>query len=221
DLISVTTEHLAEYARQFNKNVAVLPNFIDTKKWWKLNKKESSQLRIGWSGGISHYEDWYAIKEPLNRLMRKYQFKLISVGAHFGGVIDEENKHLVEIFPWTPFEAHSYRMMCMELDAAIIPLADLPFNNYKSSIKFYEMSGMGVPSVVSAILPYSEDLSNENSSPYKGSEGFEYALEKMITNADYRQSIGNIAFKESREKWDAAKNIHLWINAFENILATN
>lgn len=218
DLVTTTTKHLADYARRFNKNVAVLPNSVNFDKWDKLPFKLNEQLRIGWAGGISHYEDWWTIKEPLNRLLRKHRFKLVSIGTHFPGVIDEDLRDLVEIRPWVPFEAHPYRMMCMNLDIALIPLADLPFNKYKSAIKFIEMSAMGVPSLVSNITPYKEEITDDTAMSYINEQEFEQNLEKLILSAQLREKLGNNALKWARQNYNAAKNAKLWIDAYQSIL---
>lgn len=218
DMVTVTTPRLRDYALQYNKNVVVLPNSINPERWWQLPLTESKQLRVGWSGGVSHYEDWFAIKEPLNKLLRKYKFKLIMVGAHFPGIVDSDLKHLVEVHPWVPFEAHSYRMMCLNLDIAIIPLADLPFNHFKSSVKFYEMSAMGIPSVVSSVPPYSDDLSLDNSSPYGTPSGFEYALESLLTSKEERERIGKNAYDWVQSKYNAQKNAKLWVDAYSTLV---
>src|SRR5690606_23575375 len=115
-LITTTTEKLAEYAREYNKNVAVLPNCINFERWWKPRFLKNKRLRIGWSGGVSHYEDWYSIKEPLNQLMAEFDFDLYMIGADFKGVVDEKYLDRVKIQDWCPFKGHSYRMMCMNLD---------------------------------------------------------------------------------------------------------
>lgn len=215
DLVTVTTNKLAEYARQYNKNVKVLPNCINLDRWWKLPLKTNEQLRVGWSGGVSHYEDWYSIKEPLNKLMREYQFKLIQVGANFEGIIDPDNRHLVEIHDWVPFKGHSYRMMCMALDFAIIPLANLPFNHYKSSIKWYEMSALGIPSVVSNTLPYSEDVRHEKTGLlYKNSKEFYEAMKTLITRATVRHAIGAEARKWVEGNRSAKEWAKLYVEAY-------
>lgn len=216
DLITVTTERLAEYARQFNPNVAVLPNFVDTAKWWKMAKcGEKKQLRVGWSGGMSHYEDWYTIRKPLNALMKKYQFKLVVVGSHFGGMIDDENKHLVEVHPWEAFEAHSYRMMALDIDMAIIPLADMAFNHYKSPIKLVEMAAMGIPSVVAHVSPYAEV---EQGFYYSNEEQFSNQLEVLLASSKIRKETGDMSYRWAHQNWDAAKNAHLWVDAYSAIL---
>jgi glycosyltransferase involved in cell wall biosynthesis len=219
DLVTVTTKKLADYASKYSNNVAVLPNCIDLKRWWKQDLKPNKQLRVGWSGGVSHYEDWWAIKRPLNRLMKEFEFKLVMVGAHFSGLIDKENRHLVEVEDWLPFKGHSYRMMCMDLDVAIIPLADLPFNNYKSSVKWYEMSAMGVPSVVSKITPYKEDFEEGKTAlGYNSPKEFEHALRKLLTKPQTRKKIGFNARKWVERNRDARKCAKMWTDAYKSIL---
>lgn len=220
DLVTVTTERLAEYARQYNDNVAVLPNFVDTTAWWKLPLSNRKTLRVGWSGGVSHYEDWYTIREPLNRLLRKYpDVTLVSVGAHFPGILDEDLRHRVEVHPWVSFQAHSYRMMCLALDIAIIPLADLPFNHYKSPIKFLEMSAMGVASVVANVTPYKEAVISEQTAlTYRNAEAFEHQLERLIKEEKLRKQIANQAYEWVRDTHDAGANAHLWTDAYASLL---
>lgn len=216
DMITVTTEKLAEYARQFNKNVAVLPNAINTDVWWKPNFKDNEQLRVGWSGGISHYEDWFTLKEPLNKLLRKYQFKLVLAGSAFTGLIDKDLHHLVEVLPWVSFEAHSYRMMLLNLDLGIIPLADLPFNHYKSSIKLHELSAMGVPAVVANIEPYNKSGINA-ALYYDNSEGFYDCVEQLILKPELRKKLGMSAMEEL-ELYTAKVVTKQYLEAYRSIL---
>ncbi len=218
-LVTVTTKKLADYAKQYNKNVAVLPNCINFDNWWKLNLVPNQQLRVGWAGGSSHYEDLYSIRKPLNQLMREFQFKFVFVGHGFPGIIDEDNKHLIESHSWVPFKGHSFRTMCMVLDIAIIPLADLEFNHYKSSIKWYEMSAMGVPSVVSNVLPYSEDIKdNKTALGYRTPKEFYEALKMLLVMPDKRFEIGSNAMQWVKQNRDAEKCVNLWIDAYKSVL---
>jgi glycosyltransferase involved in cell wall biosynthesis len=218
-LVTVTTKKLAEYAKQYNKNVAVLPNCINLDRWWKLNLKPNKRKRVIWSGGVSHYEDWYSIKEPLNQLMRELDFDLVMIGADFKGIIDQDNQKRLILEDWVPFKGHSYRMMCMAGDVAIIPLANLPFNHYKSSIKWYEMSAMEVPSVVSNILPYSEDIKNdENALAYKTEKEFYDSLKTLLLDEKMRLKIGKNARKWVEDNKDAKKCVNLWTDAYKSII---
>lgn len=194
DLVTVTTDKLADYVRDYNEQVAVLPNAINFAYWWPLNFKPHKQLRVGWGGGHSHYEDWHSIKAPLNRLLRKMRFKLIVMGTYFRGIIDPDLQELVEEYPWTAVEAHSFRTMAMDLDLAIIPLADLPFNHYKSCIKWYEFSALKIPCVVANIPPYSLEIQNGvTAQGYQTPGEFEKAVFNLLHDAHQRKKMGENA----------------------------
>lgn len=219
DMVTVSTESLAEYARNYNDNVVVLPNMINEERWWKPNFKKHKGVRVGWAGGISHYEDWFSIKEPLNQLMREHQFTLVMVGTNFEGIIDKDNRHLLELHDWVPFKGHSYRMMMMDLDFAIIPLADLPFNRYKSSIKWYEFSAMAVPCVVANLTPYSEDFEDGvTARGYTTAGDFKKAVYDLLQSVHQRSYIGENAQKWVKKHRIAQKNAQLWVDAYANLL---
>lgn len=58
DYVTTTTEHFADKIRQYNKNVIVLPNSVDTtEKQFENKKRDSDRLRFGWIGGIFHIPD--------------------------------------------------------------------------------------------------------------------------------------------------------------------
>lgn len=218
DMITVTTQKLKDYALKYNKVVEILPNRIDLSQWWKLPFKKNRKLRIGWSGGLSHYEDWHSIKEPINKLMRKYNFTLVLFGQAFPGLINDDVKDQLESHPWVHFKAHSYRAMCMNLDIAVIPLADGPFNENKSVIKYLEFSAMGIPCVIKDMLPYSEVINEKNSMPYKSAKDFEEQLEKLILNEKLRESISREAYETLEKGFSAKEGAEPRVEAYRKIL---
>jgi len=195
DMVITTTEKLAEHAKEFNNNVIINDNSIDTTHWWRLNNQENHPLRVVWQGSPSHYADWYAIKEPLQKLMDEFDFELVMLGSQYKGIFKPEHLDRVRALPWVPFEAHSYRMMSLQSDIGIIPLADEPFNYYKSSIKWYENAAMGVPSVVSDVMPYSESITNEeNALSYKTPGEFYKQMKRLLTDVKLRKDIADRAY---------------------------
>jgi len=58
DWVTTTTEHFADKIREYNKNVTVLPNSIDTNEpQFKENESYSDRIRFGWIGGVFHAND--------------------------------------------------------------------------------------------------------------------------------------------------------------------
>lgn len=196
DLITVTTNKLKEHALKYNSNAYVNDNTLDMNHWYRLTKQDNNQLRVVWQGSPSHYEDWYAIKEPLNKLMDEYDFEIIMLGSQYQGIFDGKHKKRVKCLPWIPFEAHSYRMMSLQADIGIIPLADLPFNQYKSAIKHYENMAIGLPSVVSLVGPYKDSLNKNTGLGYSNSGEFYSQMKRLICDRSLRSKIA-----DEGEKW--------------------
>jgi glycosyltransferase involved in cell wall biosynthesis len=211
DMVTVSTPLLAEHAAQYNPNVYVNDNTIDFNHWWRLNNRINKPLRVVYQGSPSHYEDWFAIKEPLNRLMDEFDFELVMLGGMYKGIFDGKHLDRVRTLPWVHFEAHSYRMMSLQADIGIIPLADLPFNYYKSSIKWYENAAMGVPSVVSNILPYAASIEDGKTAlAYKNQTEFYTQMKKLLENKGLRANIANSAYqwvKTNKSQEDEAKKL--------------
>src|SRR5215467_2390463 len=71
NLVTVTTEPLAQVMRQFNDNVVILPNFIPG---WVCDLPRAGRERpvAGWSGGASHGLDIQEIASPLRRFLDRY-----------------------------------------------------------------------------------------------------------------------------------------------------
>lgn len=184
DLITTSTPRLA---KKWN-NTFVNYNAIDF-HCWRRPKKKGSKLRIGWSGGSSHYTDWFLIKEQLEELM-KQDITLVLVGSKFDGTLKGVDPKKIEYWDWVDAEAHPWRSYHLNLDLAIIPLEDTRFNSYKSCIKWYEFSALGVPVIASDVAPYSDEMPKDQlftNNLVEVVERFkDKAYRKKITDRQYR-----------------------------------
>lgn len=205
DLVTVTTEYLGNVMKDIGaKEIAVLDNAIDFKHWKKWNFKKHREIRIGWTGGATHYIDWYSIKDALKNVFDKYKgtgvdLKLVIQGAKWDGTLKGID---YEFHDWIAFDGHPYKTASLDLDIAIIPLEDTKFNDSKSCIKWYEFSSLGIPSVVSNVLPYAVEINEETALKYNNPEEFEEQLCKLIDNETLRETIGNNAYKWVRKHKD-------------------
>jgi len=163
DILTVSTERLKEKFKEYNDNIIVVPNSIDPKDWVVPNFREHQEIRIGWSGGTSHYKDWYTVKDDLERIMKEYpRIKLCIAGTSFDGIFKNIDTKRVEKWDWVDPTGHGFRMAMMDLDLAIIPLEGTEFNSNKSCIKFYEFSSLKIPTICSNVPPYSDEAPKES-----------------------------------------------------------
>ena len=82
DMVTTTTEFLAEKIRYFNDNVVILPNAVNLKEQqWSSEKYKSDKVRFLWGGGITHLVDLRLLKSSIERF-------------HKGKFLDESQLYL-------------------------------------------------------------------------------------------------------------------------------
>lgn len=150
DMVTTTTEYLADKLRKYNNNVIVLENCIDRERWDiepKL-RNESEYVRIGWAGSITHLNDLAFIEEPIKRICNDYpQVQLVFVGdTRVSKMFDGCRK---EIHAGVPYEAWPNKLAGLRLDIGLAPLVHNEFNKCKSRIKYFEYAVNKIPGVYS------------------------------------------------------------------------
>lgn len=153
DLVTVTTPYLAEKVKDYNKNVVVVPNYVDSSHFQpKQIKNNTGELRIGYFGSITHQKDLELVEKPMKEVIKKYGAKFIQVCDP--RLSDKYQGYNME-FVWpVPFEWYPNRLYGLQLDFAIAPLVDNEFNRCKSWIKPLEGAVCGIPTVSSSVEPY-------------------------------------------------------------------
>jgi len=158
DILTVSTPRLAQ---RFNHpNIYINYNGIDFDEWHRVKiQRKTKEFRLGWSGSPSHYVDWANIQGQLAELMKRYpDVKLVLAGAKFEGTLKGIDPARIEHWDWVLPEAHPFRSVLLDLDLAIIPLADDQFNSCRSCIKWYEFSALGFPVIASDVAPYKDEM---------------------------------------------------------------
>ena len=223
DGLSVTTERLAETVRKYNKNVAVLPNCIETGVVTNYIQARSEDVRICYQGDISHRGDIELLTKPMEKCLSKYKNATLIVCGDLWRVLAENLKAItrkcIEPHPeFVPIQAHFYRMMWLQPDMGLIPLIDTEFNRCKSSLKLYEFGAMGVPCVVSRVPPYTDDVPEDaaifvDNTP----EAWEDGINRLATNRDLRKRIGDNARDWVVANRDSVRNAHLWWDFYNEL----
>lgn len=147
DAVMVTTERLAIQAMKYNDNVAIIPNFLDSKDY-NLVKPESDKLRVGIIGSISHVPDWQMLKGAINRFAKNKKIaenvEFVMCGYSLNDPNWERVKHLfavkknltLKIYNGLP--ATEYMQLYNNLDVCLMPLEYTEFNLCKSALKLME-----------------------------------------------------------------------------------
>lgn len=208
------TRELSALWSNYADKVGVIPNCLDFRYYPDVevkSKRKKDEIRIGWSGGSSHGADWKSVMPVIKKLIKKYpQITLVIGGSYFPeNFTDIEDN--IEYHPWTRWEAHPYRLKLLDLDMAIIPLADdVKFNLYKSELKMMEFSALRVPIIVRDQLPYTPYINRgENCLSYKTEEELEKCFEKLIKDVKGNKKLSKKMTDNAYEWVTTKRNVDL------------
>lgn len=213
-IVTVTTQKLANLVLPYNQNVVIIPNAIDFERFPKI-KVEHDDLRLMWHGGSSHYRDLESVRPDLERLMKEYPtLNLYIYGQVFHGLFKDIDEKRLHFQGWIDTSGHGFRLASVGADVAICPLIESEFNTNKSSIKFYENSALGIPTVAKNMLPYAADIKHgENGLLYN--KDLYTQVKKLLDDKPLREKIGQNAYewvKKNRNIEETAKDLGTMIN---------
>lgn len=149
DLVTVTTEPLAVVMREFNPNVAVLPNCIPG---WActLPREPRDRPRIGWMGGASHGVDVGIVAEPARRFLRRFPGWDLQVNATDYRPTFKVSEDRAFFVPWVQVNKEPEAFYSsIDFDIGLCPLWPTTFAESKSAIKAIEYGARGIPVIAS------------------------------------------------------------------------
>ena len=198
--VTVASPTLARYMRDVigAKNVYVFPNTIVPEHFEKIRAvREDDSIRILWQGGMSHWIDWYPLRDALKTVAQKYpNVKFVIFGEWFNWIHENIPDTMVEHHPWVSYDAYKLKRGLLNVDINLCPLVKNAFNVCKSAIKWYEASLWETPEATLAekTPPYSEEIvDGENGLLYNSPEEFVQKLSALIEDAALRRRLADSA----------------------------
>lgn len=234
DLVTVSTDFLANEYKEVNDNVVVLQNCVDKRDWYLPQKNTTGKIRVGLVGSVASHEDYEQIIPLLNAIKGREDIQLVLFA------LPEKSKYTqlaVELYKpefdfweqynpeWQPFVQMSDYMKTLaelKLDIALIPRKDNYFNRCKSNLKFLEMSMLKIPVIAQGfddgMSPYQVDTEDaEHMIICKTEQEWIEAFDKLSADKGLRDLMGEKAYNYVLEKYDIKNNNHKWAEAYENI----
>jgi len=234
DLVTVSTEFLAEEYRLFNKNVVVLPNQIDPIDWRKPKRNQGDKVRIGLVGSVASNQDYKQIIKLLDVIKGRDDVQLVLFALPMKS---EATKWAVEMFQpeykfWADYKPEWHHLVqipdymtklnSLELDIMLIPRANNYFNRAKSNIKFLEASMCEIPVIAQG---FSDGLSPYQADPEDAKhmiichndEDWLRETLALIEDKSKRIEMGKKAHEYVLTKYNIQQNAHRWHDAYKTI----
>lgn len=234
----VATPQLAREYAPYNKNIFVLPNFLNENKWDNpQTKKMDGYLRVGWCGGNAHGDDLKMIAKVIEKIIHEHKdkVKFETMGMLKGELGNTFNslEEFGSVCPKCNYQGDSVTYAGESLDnyplvlashgwdIAVAPVINNSFGNCKSDLKLKEYSAVGYPIVASDVVPYREakELGCDVLLAKNFNEWYNN-LEELIGNPERRDKMAK-RNKEWVSKYWIGDNVPLYAETFKQIISNH
>lgn len=189
--VQVSTEPLAEFLRQYNPNVAVFPNQLAYLPEPRIYQERGAVTLF--FGALNREEDWQAVMEPLNAVLKHCGERVKVVVVHDRAFFDALKTDGKEFLPFCPYP--EYTAALRRADIAILPLLPTRFNRMKSDLKFLECAAHGVATLASPTVYEQSIEEGKTGLIYRNPAEFAEKLVLLIGDAGFRRDIAAHAYQ--------------------------
>jgi glycosyltransferase involved in cell wall biosynthesis len=207
-LNTVGNEYLAQYTRQFNNSIKIIPTTIDTDEYQlKSYNNNTNKIVIGWSGSVTTIQHFNYAIPALKKIKEKYgdliEITVIGDGSYKNEALD------IHGLPW--IKATELNDLS-KFDIGIMPLPDDEWAKGKCGLKALQYMALGIPSIISPVGVNSEII-QDGKNGFLASDENEWVdkISKLIESPELRHELGvngrqTVVDKYSVEAW---KDVYL------------
>jgi glycosyltransferase involved in cell wall biosynthesis len=190
--------YLAEYARQVNANVTIVPTTIDTEKYAVTERTNESEMpTIGWTGSFSTVQHLDILRSALQKLARQTRFRLRVIGTPTYKLDGLD----VQAMPW---RAATELKDLDGIDIGIMPLPDDSWSKGKCGLKALQFMALGIPTVCSPVGVNTDIIQDgENGFIAESEDEWNEKLGRLLHSAELRNQLGRAGRKTVETKYSA------------------
>ncbi len=208
DRLIVSTQPLADYYAPYCKDIRLVPNALDMRHWGGLQRpaRTGERIRIGWAGAAQHLGDLRLVQRVVQALASEVDW------VFMGMCPDELRPYVKEFHGFVSYKDYPAKLASLDLDIAIAPLEDNPFNACKSNLRLLEYGAMGWPVVCSDVYPYRTDAPPVLRVP-DDDDAWLGALRGLIADAGLRQAQGRALHGWMQKNYTLERHAEGWFHA--------
>ncbi len=184
-IVTVGNTFLADYAKQYNHDVRIIPTVINTEKYHnKIKDQSNNKLTIGWTGTYTNLHNLTIIEAVIAALQAKYHFNFL--------VIANKDPQLKKIaYAYKKWNIKTEIEDLMEMNIGVMPLAGSVVEMGKCGFKAIQYASLGIPAVVSPVGANKEVVTHNETGFWANNTEEWYAfLEQLILSESLRSEMG-------------------------------
>lgn len=204
----VSTEFLAEEYKGYADEVVTVHNYIERARWGHLKslRRQGKKPRVGWAGGITHDGDLALIADVVKATADEVDW------IFFGMCPLEMRQYVKEYHRPVMLNDYPEKLASLNLDLAVAPLEDVPFNHGKSHLRLLEYGMLGLPVICTDITPYKGAYPvTRVASRYKD---WIEAIRSHVADMDALAEKGDALKRHIEDNWILEDNLDAWLKAW-------
>lgn len=205
--VTCGNEYLCNYARNYNKNIELIPTTIDT-NYHKPFREKPTTVVIGWTGSQSTIDYLSPLIPILSQLEKKYQFEF--------RVISNKNPNLkTDSFRFVPWSKETEIKELQQFTIGVMPLPDDEWAKGKCGFKGLQYMSLEIPTIMSPV-GVNNQIIQQGKNGFLASTEQEWIkyLSSLLSSEELRQQIGKEGRKTVEEKYSvnalSAKYVELF-----------
>lgn len=208
DLATAASEPIAERFREYGAAEArVIENYVPDTALSASAPSNGARIVAGWIAGLEHHIDVerLPLRESLGRALDAYpQLVVETIGVGLG-LRHDRYRHVDHVdFIDLPAKLATW-------DVGLAPLADIPFNHARSTIKVKEYAALGRPWLASPVGPYAS-LGEREGGRLVPDDRWTEALGRLVEKPRERRKLARRARAWGRAQAISA-NVERWEDA--------
>lgn len=208
--VSCGNQYLANYAKQFNRQVVINPTTIDTIHLHNQTIDYSEDRAvIGWTGTHSTIQYLDGVISAIAELEQKYSFDFIVIS----NVPPDIHLQSLRYIPWS--KESEIQDLC-KINIGIMPLEDDQWAEGKCGFKGLQYMSLGIPAVMSPVGVNKAIVQHgQNGYLAKNKQEWKDILEKLIQDKSLRKQIGQAGKETIDKRYSVLSNQDNFISLFE------
>src|SRR5882724_10304099 len=212
--VVVGNSWLADYARQYNSQVSVIPTSIDTRHYQPANRHRSnSRVIVGWTGSSTSQTYLEVFAPVLKELIARRDVEV--------RVISNREPLLPGVpYQWRSWSPETEVEELSQFDIGIMPMPDEEWARGKCALKALQYMAGGIPTICSAIGANCKLIqSGENGLLATTSDEWLSHLEKLIDDAGLRSRLGIAGRKTVEERYSMDRSAELFAQVIRSVIS--
>jgi glycosyltransferase involved in cell wall biosynthesis len=212
--VMVGNPYLAEYSRQFNSNVTMIPTTIDLEKYQMRERAANdAPVVIGWTGSFSTVQHLDTLRGALRKLAQRDRFRLRVIGTPKYSLDGIE----VDAMDWrAETEVDDLRTA----DIGIMPLPDDGWSKGKCGLKALQFMALGIPTICSPVGVNTDIIQDGENGFIAGTEEeWVQKLGALIRSRELRKRLGQAGRATVEQRYSATVQAPRVFEIFESVVS--